>query len=264
MAKEIEGEVNILVLRSAVLLFFLCSLSACLSSVLLAGCVVKDPVLNADGSLGSEKKVSLVSRFPLKVEDIEAIAAMADKNVMDGWIAGRDPRILKSPYRGLPASAKAEFAMAYAGWLDKSAQNLALSKASYVPYRKRARFAREYWEGSPYKEQFEKETEKYQIVWIHDSLLDGSELYFRALESKYASSLDSTITMAHDLEQNMVTKYMEDESTESTFSQQFKPKDAKSDEAKSEDASTKEAKFEHANSDGKIETGSRERQELTK
>ena len=55
-------------------------------------------------------------------------------------------------------------------------------------------------------------------------MLDGSELMFRALEQKFGSALNSSLIMAHDVEQNKVSKYMEDERTESSFAMQMKAK----------------------------------------
>ncbi len=155
------------------------------------------------------------------VEEVEAIATEVDKGYADGWIDGRDPRVFKSPYKDLTALQKAQFAMAYHDMVEKSDQNLGQSYKSYIPYKKRAQFARQYWESSDLSPLFKKSIEKMQVAWIHESLLDGSELWWHAAEKRFGNAIDSPTQMAHDVEQNMVSKYMEDESTESTFSQQM-------------------------------------------
>jgi len=157
--------------------------------------------------------------------EVEAVARDADKILVDGWICGRDPRTFKSPYRVIPASSKADFALAYRDFVASKEQNLAASRSTYIPYKVRAAFARQYWENNKqHSAEFKKETEKYQVAWIHESLLDGSELMFRALEQKFGAALNSSLIMAHDVEQNMVSKYMEDERTESSFAMQMKAK----------------------------------------
>jgi hypothetical protein len=155
------------------------------------------------------------------VAEVEAIAKEADKGFADGWIDGRDARVFKSYYRALTPLQKAQFAMAYHDLVEKSDQNLGQSYKTYIPYKTRAAFARHYWETSELGPKFTSEIEKMQIAWIHESLLDGSELWWRAAENRFGNAIDSATQMAHDVEQNMVSKYMEDEATESTFSQQM-------------------------------------------
>ena len=155
------------------------------------------------------------------VQEVTAVAADADKGFADGWIDGREARIFKSYYRVLPPLEKAQFAMAYHDMVEKSDQNLAQSYKTYIPYKTRVAFARHYWETSNQGVKFKSEIEKMQIAWIHESLLDGSELWWRAAETRFGNRIDSPTQMAHDVEQNMVSKYMEDENTESTFSQQM-------------------------------------------
>lgn len=156
--------------------------------------------------------------------EVERIAQSVDKSYEDGWICGREPRIFKSPYGKLSALLKAKFAMAYHDFLEKVHQDLANDRATYLPYSKRTAFARQYWENSEVAESFKNEKEKYQIAWIHESLLDGSELWWRAAEKRFGARINSASTLSHDTEQNMVFKYMEDQNTESTFSAQLKPK----------------------------------------
>ncbi len=161
------------------------------------------------------------------VADVEAIAKVVDLGFEDGWIAGRDARVFKSPYRNLSARDKAEFAVAYHDWLEPLHQDLANDLSTYVPHKKRAAFAREYWEHSSASALFKSAIEKYQVAWIHESLLDGSELWWRAAEKRFGKRIDSVLALVHDTEQNMVSKYMEDEKTESTFSAQMSDKTKK-------------------------------------
>lgn|GEM_PF-2138185 len=158
------------------------------------------------------------------VEEVAAVAEKADRDYVDGWIDGRDPRVFKSYYKTLTPVQKAEFAMAYHDMVEKSDQNLAQSYKTYIPYKKRVAFARNYWENSQFGAKFKSEIEKMQVAWIHESLLDGSELWWRAAEGRFGNRISSPSQMAHDVEQNMVSKYMEDEGTESTFSQQMTDK----------------------------------------
>ncbi|MBU6453667.1 MAG: hypothetical protein KGS72_17945 [Cyanobacteria bacterium REEB67] len=157
----------------------------------------------------------------VSLAEVTSIAADADKTFVDGWIDGRDSRTFKSYYKNLPALEKAQFAMAYHDMVENSDQNLAESYKTYIPYKERVRFARNYWENSSEAAKFKSEIEKMQVAWIHESLLDGSELWWRAAENHFGNAIDSPTQMAHDVEQNMVSKYMEDEGTESTFSQQM-------------------------------------------
>jgi hypothetical protein len=178
---------------------------------------------SADGT-SSQKLKNADPNNRVTVEEVEAIAADADKGFADGWIDGRDPRVFKSPYKELTALEKAQFAMAYHDLVEKSDQNLGESYKTYIPYKKRAQFARHYWETSALAPKFKASIEKMQVAWIHESLLDGSELWWRAAERRFGNAIDSATQMAHDVEQNMVSKYMEDEGTESTFSKQMSVK----------------------------------------
>ncbi len=159
--------------------------------------------------------------------DIAEIAKNVDLGFEDGWIAGREARVFKSPYKTLSAPDKADFAIAYHDWLEPLHQDLGNNLATYVPYKKRAQFARKYWENSSSAALFKKVIEKYQVAWIHESLLDGSELWWRAAEKRFGNRIDSVLALVHDTEQNMVSKYMEDERNEGTFSGQMSDKTVK-------------------------------------
>lgn len=158
------------------------------------------------------------------LSEIAAVAQKVDRGYEDGWICGREPRVFKSPYGKLDAEHKAAFALAYHNFMEGFPQDLANDRSTYVPYSKRSAFSRSYWESSDLAEKFKKEPEKYQVAWIHESLLDGSELWWRAAEIRFGGRINSASTLSHDTEQNMVFKYMEDQNTESTFALQLKPK----------------------------------------
>lgn len=189
----------------------------------LTSCSVQEE--SSPGALRKEADRGRQLYNRLALEDIEPIARDADSKLVDGWVCGRDPRVFKSPYRVQSPRDKAQFALAYRDFLDEHPQELAASRKTYIPYKMRSAFARKYWERLP---AFVAESEKYQVAWIHESLLDGSELLFRALEKKFGGALNSALIMSHDVEQNMVSKYMEDESTESSFAWQLKGKGGKS------------------------------------
>lgn len=189
----------------------------------LSACVVQDK--DVKGSVTVDRTTDFAQA--VNAAEVAAVASEADKTLVDGWICGRDPRTFKSPYRTISPQEKAAFALAYRDFIAGKHQSLAQSRSTYIPYKERSAFARHYWENSKEAEEFKKEQEKYQIAWIHESLLDGSELLFRAMERKLGAGLDSVVIMAHDVEQNMVSKYMEDEMTEGTFSGQLKPKENK-------------------------------------
>ncbi len=202
---------------------FLPALALLLVSTLLtlSACVVQDK--DVKGSVMVDRSTDFAQT--VNGSEVAAVAAEADKTLVDGWICGRDPRTFKSPYRTISAQEKAEFALAYRDFIASKHQALAQSRSTYIPYKERSAFARNYWENSKEGDEFKKQEERYQIAWVHESLLDGSELLFRAMERKLGAGLDSVVIMAHDVEQNMVSKYMEDERTERTFSDQLKPKD---------------------------------------
>jgi len=177
------------------------------------------------GDLSSQKLKNADPNNRVTLPEVEAIAAQADKEgFVDGWIDGRDARVFKSYYKNLTPLQKAQFAMAYHDLVEKSDQNLAQSYKTYIPYKKRVQFARQYWLSSELGPKFKSEIEKMQVAWVHESLLDGSELWWRAAEKRFGNAINSPTQMAHDVEQNMVSKYMEDEGTESTFSQQMSEK----------------------------------------
>ena len=203
-----------------------------LSCVFLSSCqdphaVANDAEKSAPAIHGRAKYKTSDPNDRVTEPEVEAIATEADKSFVDGWIDGRESRTFKSPYRTVTPLEKAKFAMSYHDMIENSDQNLAQSYKTYIPYKKRVAFARNYWENSAEAPEFKKAIEKMQVAWLHESLLDGSELWWKAAEIHFGNAIDSPTQMAHDVEQNMVSKYMEDEGTESTFSQQMSEKNVR-------------------------------------
>ncbi len=166
-----------------------------LSLVLLVGCG-----LSPDAELstaGSDKPI---------YDQIVAEAQRLDKIFEDGWIAGRDPRTFKTLYGKVPAETKARFAVDYADMMKGSGQDLVGNWSSYLPYSTRAQFALKWWSRDAV---FLKQEERKQNIWIHEALLDASELYWRVWERKENPS--SPQVVAHDVDQNMVYKFMEND-----------------------------------------------------
>ena len=213
--------------RLALPLLFVCaigfSLTSCGKGTAEFGSSA-DPSSDGGKAVAGASETEAAKGDRVTVEEVAAIAKVADRDLVDGWINGRDPRVFKSYYKTLTPMQKAQFAMAYHDMIEKSDQNLAQSYKTYIPYKKRVAFARNYWENSEFGAKFKSEIEKMQVAWIHESLLDGSELWWRAAEKRFGNAISSPAQMAHDVEQNMVSKYMEDEGTESTFSQQMTDK----------------------------------------
>lgn len=153
--------------------------------------------------------------------DIAELAGRVDRGFEDGWVAGRDPRIFKSGYAAVAPATKADFALAYHAMLAHAGQDLERDIKSYVPYADRARFAQSWWLSSPYGKQFSSLSRKMQVVWAHESMLDAGELWWRVYEAR-SGRVGSGGAIAHDVEQNMVSQYMEDERTRGSLATQLK------------------------------------------
>ena len=162
---------------------------------------------------GKEKDIYLAK--------ITALAASLDRKFEDGWIAGKNSRVLKTLYRGVDPSIKAEFALAYQAMIVDSNQNLSQSLESYIPYSKRAEFAYQWWSNSVVKDKFLAEPLKKRVYWVHESMLDASELFWRVFEKEYASRVNSAMVLAHYKEQEMVFDFMEKDGSPSSFSEQY-------------------------------------------
>ncbi|MBY0359402.1 MAG: hypothetical protein K2W82_15475 [Candidatus Obscuribacterales bacterium] len=175
-------------------------LPAFLLAALLGACTVKPQASSVNSNVAPEE---LVARLAMEM----------DQGCADGWIAGREPRVFKSGYRRIPSVEKAKFALAYAKFLVEQKQDLSVDMNSYVPYAKRALFAYHYWSS---EKSFRDSSPHLQNYWVHESLLDASELYWRALEGE--GPADSARVIGHDTEQNMVYKFMESENKQSSRS----------------------------------------------
>lgn len=150
---------------------------------------------------------------------VEQEAKAVEGKVVDGWYFSEDSRSLKSNYREVDPAIKARFACDYMVWLQGKHENLAAEWNSYVPYSQRADFARQWWSNTEHSRDFVKEPHYKQVIWLHDALMDGSELWFRALEQECQAGVSSLLVMAHDREQQLVAKYKENESSaEKSFS----------------------------------------------
>lgn len=143
----------------------------------------------------------------------------ATLGVVDGFFFGEVARNFKSGYASTSLKTKTDFAIDYENMLKKHGENMLKEWGSYVPYSIRAQFARQWWANR--SSEFNKETEKMKIVWMHEALLDGGELWFRALERLSDGAMDSPTVLTHDEEQRLVYKYAENEHSEGSLSTQL-------------------------------------------
>ncbi len=156
-------------------------------------------------------------------EQIAKLAAAADNTVEDGWYFGQEPRILKSFYRKISPSQKADFAIAYHNWMVQFNEDLVSNFKSYVPYSKRVDFAFSWWKEN--SAEFSKQEGKYKVLWAHESVQDANELWWRAAGNLQTLPADSGLTIAHDEEQRMLFHFMEDEAKQGTISEQIWKRD---------------------------------------
>lgn len=138
---------------------------------------------------------------------MEKMARDADNTVIDGWFFGQEARLLKSFYRKVDAADKARFATDYHKFIVSKNQDMVGNFESYVPYSERVAFARQWW--SKENPRFLKQETKYQVLWMHESVEDAGELWWRAAEKLRTSPVNSMEVLAHDEEQKMVSKFME-------------------------------------------------------
>lgn len=200
--------------------------SLLLAAVLVAACndskesksSVSPPGATSSHSQADGKQIEPEAVY---LKAIEQLAYAKDTSNEDGWIAGSHSRVFKSDYAIVIPSVKAEFAVDYQKMLDKSGQNLAASISTYVPYSKREEFARQWWNNSEYSKEFKATPLKKQVAWCYESLLDGSELFWRVFEERHPEQVNSAAVLAHDKEQEMVFDYREDEKTPGSFSKRF-------------------------------------------
>jgi hypothetical protein len=191
------------------------------SVTFLTGCVRENVKLSVAQDKSSASKGSDSSEL-LSVDEVMAVAAACDAEYTDGWICSREPRILKSPYGKISPQEKADFAMAYRQFIESGKQDLLNRPLSYIPYKERANFARNYWQHSAkFGAQFCAEKKKMQVCWVHESLLDGGELWWRAAEKHFGDKINSLGAMAHDNEQDMVFHYMDSPGSPSSFAFEY-------------------------------------------
>ncbi len=148
--------------------------------------------------------------YPVVLEE----ATELEGKVIDGWFFGQDSRSLKSGYTKSSSATKAQFACDYMKMLVDSKEDLLTNWQSYVPYSQRAKFAESWWSDSKHSTSFKSEPYYKQIIWLHEALMDGSELWWRALEKQCQDEVPSAAALAHDSEQQMVSKYKENESSQ--------------------------------------------------
>jgi len=198
--------------------------------LIVSGCSQSAGVSKAPGSGSSEAAKGTAAPRPQPLsdgdidalhDDIATLAARVDRGFEDGWIAGHSSRVLKSGYRRIDPEIKAEFACAYRKFIESRHQNLALDMSTYVPYTDRFQFGLDFWRSSKAAEKFAAETVKKQVVWVHESLLDASELFFRAYEARNPGTTDSFVVLAHDREQDMVFDYMENQGKRGSYSDTY-------------------------------------------
>lgn len=153
-------------------------------------------------------------------DSVSKLAQQEDRQYADGWFFGQLPRVFKSGYRKLKPELKASFALDYDRMLQKQSQNMVQNFDSYVPYTQRLLFALDWWKNADKKGlcQFISLPDKEKLIWLHESILDGSELVFRSREQMNPGKTSSLAILAHDKEQDMVAHYTENKGRVSTFS----------------------------------------------
>ena len=176
----------------------------------LAGCSDQPP---------TPRVMSKVPEDQLKKSIIDQ-AHQVDQTVVDGWFFGQEPRLFKSGYRKTTPEQKADFAMDYAKMVADSGQQMDVKWDSYIPYSKRRDFATAWWSDPAHDTEFVKQDPKYKVLWIHEALLDGSELWWRSYERLGGSQVPPPAVLAHDAEQSLVSKYSESDHNPGSFSTQ--------------------------------------------
>ena len=150
-------------------------------------------------------------------------ATELEGKVIDGWFFGQDSRSLKSGYTKSASAVKAQFACDYMQMLLDNQEDLLKNWQSYVPYSVREKFARAWWSDPKHCLTFKAESYYKQINWLHEAIMDGSELWWRALEKQCPEGVTSAAALAHDSEQQMVSKYKENESSPEKSVSSFAP-----------------------------------------
>lgn len=179
----------------------------CFSVFLCTGCA---PTASRTGA-GQATTPQSIAAVPPRFEDVLALTAEHEHAIDDGWWFSEYPRIFKTGYAGATPQLKAQFACDYAGMLADARQDLVADWNSYVTYTKRAEFANSWWQKHDDSGLFANLSPKMHVLWIHEALLDGSELWWRAFEQKNARNLQAATALAHDEEQKKVFNYMDQE-----------------------------------------------------
>lgn len=183
------------------------------SLVLVAACCVVCSCSQRNASIGQSSTESEAYEadphklYPVVLKETKEL----EGKVIDGWFFGSDSRSLKSGYTKSTSELKAQFACDYMQMLLDHHQDLVKSWQSYVPYSERENFARKWWSDPEHSTTFVDEPYYKKILWLHEAVMDASELWWRALERQCPDSVPSTAALAHDFEQQMVSKFKEDE-----------------------------------------------------
>lgn len=178
--------------------------------ILLGGCAAEKSV---------PREVPKISDEQMK-QSIVDHAHQVDQTVVDGWFFGQEPRLFKSGYRKTTPEQKAAFAVDYAKMIADTGQRMDVKWDSYVPYSKRRDFAVAWWSDPAHDTEYLKQNPRYKVLWIHEALLDGSELWWRSLEKLGGEKVPPTAVLAHDAEQSLVSKYSESDHEPGSFSTQ--------------------------------------------
>jgi hypothetical protein len=182
----------------------------CLCIFVIAGCAEKDAKLPVMPKVPDEELRKSITNQ----------AHQVDQTVIDGWFFGEEPRLFKSAYRKTTPEEKAAFAMDYAKMIADSGQRMEVKWDSYVPYSKRREFATQWWSDPAHDTEYVKQDPRYKVMWIHEALLDGSELWWRSYERLGGERVPAPAVLAHDAEQSLVSKYSESDHNPGSFSTQ--------------------------------------------
>ncbi|HEY9776861.1 MAG TPA: hypothetical protein V6C81_24065 [Planktothrix sp.] len=179
-----------------------------LTCLILCGCSTSTP---------SNQNFSLESIPQSKIR-AEIINQASHLGIVDGYYFGEEARNFKTEYLLTKPDVKADFALAYEDMLSKQNEDMLHNWKSYVAYSKRAEFARTWW--SAHSAAFNKQSEKMKILWMHEAILDGGELWWRAVEKLASNQMTSPAVLTHDEEQHLVFDYAEDENSRGSLSTQ--------------------------------------------
>ncbi len=182
-------------------------LSACTNSNMAKSITTNSPgaplsVATGSGSIGSVDP---------SARELFELTNMHEKMLDDGWWFGEYPRIFKTAYAGASPQLKASFAADYANMLKEHNQDLVANWDSYVTYTKRSDFADAWWQKHDDSGRYAKLDRKMHVLWIHEALMDGSELWWRAYEQHNEANLQTAQALAHDEEQKKVFNYIDQE-----------------------------------------------------